>query len=68
MTSVRGAENLRSVRGDKAKHFLNNYPKHSSWFEKFLKGCLSRRGQVVKQDRAISLDLMHAFLQLLDEE
>jgi hypothetical protein len=68
MTSVIGTESLRTVGGDKAKYFLNNCPTHSTWFEKFSKGCLSRMGQVVKQDRAISLDLMHAFLGLLDEE
>ncbi len=68
MTSVTGTESLRTIGGDKAKYSLNNCPTHSSWFEKFSKGCLSRMGQVVKQDRAVSLDLMHAFLQLLDEE
>jgi hypothetical protein len=68
MASLKGVESLRTVGGDKAKHFLNDCPTHSQWFEKFSKGCLSRMGQVVKQDRAVSLDLMHALMERLECE
>ena len=68
MTSVSGTESLRTVGGDRVKHSLSDCPTHSTWFERFSKGCLSRMGQIVKQDRAISLELMHEFLQLLEGE
>lgn len=68
MSSVEGAFSLRSVGGDRAKHFLNVCPTHSSWFEHFAAGCLRRMGQEVRQDRAISLPLMHALLHLLESE
>lgn len=45
----------------KIKQFLNDCPT-LSW------GCLSRMGQIVKQDRVVSLELMHAFLSLLEKE
>ncbi len=68
MSSVEGAFSLRSVGGDRTKHFLNVCPTHSSWFEQFATGCLRRMGQEVRQDRAISLALMHALMHLFDTE
>jgi len=68
MASLSGAMSLRTVGGDTAKLSLNDCPTHSQWFEKFSRGCLSRMGQVVKQDRAVSLELMHAVLDLLESE
>lgn len=68
MSSVAGAASLRSVSGEKAKQFLNVCPTHSSWFEHFAIGCLRRMGQEVRQDRAISLPLMHALMTLYEKE
>ncbi len=68
MTSVVNMDSLRTVGGDKAKFFLNDCPTHSLWFERFARGCLSRMGQIIKQDWAVSLELMHAFLSLLEKE
>jgi hypothetical protein len=68
MSSVEGATSLRSVGGDKAKCFLNLCSTHSSWFEHFASGCLRRMGQEVRQDRAISLPLLHALMRLFGEE
>jgi hypothetical protein len=68
MASVEGVVNLRTMGGDTPKFHLMDCPTHSPWFEWFLKGCLSRMGQVVKQDMAISLPVMHALLCLLEEE
>jgi hypothetical protein len=53
---------------EKGKQYLNTCPNNSPWFERFARGCLSRMGQIVKQDRAVSLDLMHAFLESLEKE
>ena len=68
MSSVEGATSLRSVGGDKAKHFLNTCPTHSGWFEMFALGCLCRMGQEIRQDRAVSLLVMHALLQQFSRE
>jgi len=63
MASIGGVQSLRTVGGEHAKHYLNQCPMHSLWFERFSKGCLSRMGQIVKQDLAISLEVMHALME-----
>jgi hypothetical protein len=68
MTSIENIESLRTVGGNQPKLFLNNCPMHSLWFERFFKGCLSRMGQVVKQDMAVSLELIHAFQENMELE
>ena len=68
MSSSEGPSSLRSVGRDKGKHFLNTCPTHSSWFENFAIGCLRRMGQEIRQDRALSLLVMHALMNLFDQE
>ncbi|MFN9980540.1 MAG: hypothetical protein ACK53Y_11520, partial [bacterium] len=68
MSSVEGATSLRSVGGDKAKHFLNTCPTHSGWIEMFAFGFLRRMGQESRHDRAVSLLVMHALLQQFSRE
>jgi hypothetical protein len=68
MTSLDGAQSLRSVGGEKAKFFLNYCPTHSLWFEQFARGCFSPMGQLVRQNRAVSLDVMHEFQNMIEEE
>lgn len=46
---------------DTAKSFLTTCPTQSSWFERFCNGCLKRMGQEVKQDLAVSVEVMFAF-------
>ncbi len=59
---------MRTMGGERAKHYLNDCPTHSLWFEHFARGCLSRMGQIIRQDMAVSLELMHAFLAILEQE
>lgn len=68
MASLEGATSLRTVGGDRAKHFLTASPTHSTWFERFSAGCLRRMGQEVRQDWAIPLPAMHALVDLLEKE
>jgi hypothetical protein len=68
MSSCLGANSLRSVGGDKAKHYLNTCLTHSGWFEMFALGCLRRMGQEVHQDRAVSLLVMHALMSQFSKE
>lgn len=68
MASAAGQDSLRLMGGDKAKQHLCQCPTNTLWFERFSKGCLSRMGQIVRQDRAVSLELMHALCSLLNQE
>jgi len=67
--SLTGSASYRTMGGDKVKmSFSNTCLTQTLWFERFAKGCLSRMGQVVRQDRAVSLDVMHQLLETLDSD
>jgi hypothetical protein len=68
MSSPQGAFSLRTVGGERAKHYLTDSPTQSLWFERFCTGCLRRMGQEVRQDWAIPLPVMHALMNSLDSE
>ncbi len=68
MASVVRASSLRTISRDRAKNFLNECPTHSLWFERFAEGCLGHMGQIVKQDMAISLPVMHALMKSFEED
>jgi hypothetical protein len=68
MSSVAGTQDLHTVGGDTLKYSLSKCPTHSLWFERFTKGCLSRMGQEIRQDMAISLPVMHALLHNLEQD
>lgn len=44
---------------------LGSCPTQSLWFSKFLQGCRIRMGQLVIQDKAISIELLMAVLQVV---
>jgi hypothetical protein len=65
--SVAGAGSYKTLGGDKVKmSFSNSCITQSLWVERFAKGCLSRMGQVVRQDRAISLEVLEVMHQLME--
>jgi hypothetical protein len=66
--SLPALSHFKVMGGDNAKQSLTDCPTNSLWFERFARGCLSRMGQIVKQDRAVSLGLMHALCQLFEDE
>lgn len=68
MTSVEGAESMRSYGGDRAKLYFNHCPTNSVWFERFSLGCSLRMGAVVKQDRALSIPVMTELMKQLELE
>lgn len=51
-----------------AKAFLTKCPTQSLWFEKFCLGCVKRMGQIVRQDLAISVELLLAVVFDLQRE
>lgn len=68
MSSVAGTQDSHTVGGNTPKYFLSKCPTHSLWFERFTHGCLSRMGQEIRQDMAISIPVMHALLQDLERD
>jgi hypothetical protein len=67
-SSVTGALEPRSTSGSNSKMFLGNCQSQSIFFEKFSRGCFSHMGQDTRQDMAVSLPVMHAFMEILDEQ
>ena len=59
--SARSNTETLTLGRDVSKSFLTTCPTQSSWFERFSSGCLQRMGQEVKQDLAVSIQLMLAF-------
>jgi len=53
---------------DTAKSFLTTCPTQSSWFERFCNWCLKRMGQEVKQDLAVSVEVMLAFQDKMERD
>jgi hypothetical protein len=68
MASLAGTNSLRTVEGDRAKYFLTDSPTQSLFFERFSRGCLCHMGQIVKQDWAIPLPVVHALLSTLESD
>jgi len=62
MASLVGTQCLRTIGGERAKHYLTQCPTQSLWFERFSLGCLKRMGQDVQQDWAISIGAMLALM------
>ena len=68
VVSLAGCQDHHTIGGDSLKVFLSQCPAHSTWFEHFTHGCLSRMGQEIHQDTAISLPVMQALLADLEQE
>jgi hypothetical protein len=68
MSSLEGVNSLRTVGGETAKMSLTLSPTNSLWFERFSEGCLKRMGQEVRQDWALPLPVLHALLEVLENE
>ena len=66
--SAAGSSAMSTLGRDTAKSFLTNCPTQSLWFERFSRGCLYRMGEVVKQDLAISIEVMQCLMILFDKE
>jgi hypothetical protein len=66
--SATSANTAMTLGRDTAKSFLTTCPTQSMWFEMFAKGCLKRMGQEVRQDLAVSIHVMKALQELLENE
>ena len=68
LASVDGAYCQRSVGRETSKLFFTESPTQSLFFERFATGCKRRMGQEVRQDLAMSLDVMHALMEELEKD
>jgi len=66
--SARSNTETLTLGRDVSKSFLTTCPTQYGWFERFSSGCLQRMGQGVKQDLAVSIQLMLAFQAGLESE
>lgn len=66
--SIESAQSSMTLGRDTAKAYLTTCPTQSMWFERFVKGLLRRMGQEVRQDLAVSIPVMLALQDLLEEE
>jgi hypothetical protein len=59
---------IATLAGDKGKQFFTNSPTYTMWFERFMLGCHKRMGDVVCQDRALTIKEVLAIQDVLEEE
>jgi hypothetical protein len=64
------SENLGTVlaAGDRASGQITKCPTHSFWFSRWSKGCQTRMGFILKQDKAISIEVMLALINNFKSE
>jgi len=53
---------------DTKKLMVTKCPTYGVWFEKFMKGCHKRMGEIVRPDRALSTTILLEILRLLNVE
>lgn len=66
--SGQGYASLVTMGRESTRSSLSTCPTNSIWFERFSKGCLRRMGQEVRQDLAISIHVMLALMNLLEND
>jgi len=59
---------LVTMAKDIRKTSVTNSPTYGLWFERFMHGCHKRMGDVLKQDMAVSIEVMHAICQVGEEK
>jgi len=65
--SVEG-QNAMVMAKDTRKLMVTKCPTYGTWFERFMRGCHKRMGEIVKPDRALSATILLAILNILDDE
>lgn len=68
LASAAGVVDAATVGQNRTKSFVTRCPTQSLWYEKFSLGCTKRMGQITKQDLAISIEVLHELLRLIEEE
>jgi hypothetical protein len=66
--SVEGYSSASVLAKDTRKLLVTKCPTYGPWFEHFIRGCHKRMGDIVKPDRALSLEILHHILTLVDRD
>ena len=68
LASAEAASLPNSVTNNsQAKFLLGKCPTNSIWYQRWSKGCETRMGYVIKQDRALSIDLLMKMIEVLSK-
>ena len=65
--SSRGQEGMVMAK-DSKKMTVTKCKTHGEFFERFVRGAHKRMGDIVKPDRALSLPVLHAILEIVERE
>jgi hypothetical protein len=65
--SVEGQEAVVMAK-DTRKLTVTKCPTYGTWFEKFMKGCHKRMGEIIRLDRALSSAILLEMLKLLEHD
>lgn len=61
-------QNAMVMAKDTRKLMVTKCPTYGLWFEKFMRGCHKRMGEIVRPDRALSTAILLEILNLLEAE
>ena len=53
---------------DALKLMVTKCPTHGDWFDRFMLGVHKRMGDIVRPDQALSLEVLHHIMTILDKE
>jgi len=65
---VSGSDIVLSSGGVKGRYIATLCPSESRWYESFTVGVSSRKGDVVRQDRAYTIEVVHAMMDMWESE
>ena len=63
-----GSDIALSSSGQKARFVATCNPSEGRWYQHFALGCCARMGDIVRQDRAYSIDIVHKLLEMYEDE
>ena len=63
-----GGDQVLSTSSSKGRYVLTHNPAESRFFQMFSSGIAARMGDIVKQDRAFTIQVLHALLAMYEEE
>ena len=63
-----GSDITLSTGSNKGRYIATCNPSEGRWFQHFIKGCCARMGDIVHQDRAYTLPLLHKLLHMYELE
>lgn len=63
-----GGDVALSTSSSRGRHVATSNPSEGRWYQYFAQGCCARMGDVVRQDRAYSIEVLLKLLSMYEEE